>query len=209
MFRVLTVAREYGSGGARIARSVAESLEWNLLDRTLIEQIAHAARVDPDLAQRYDERVDTWLHRIGRRSLWYGAFEGVAAVNGTEFFDAEAMVELGRKLIEEAYSMGNCVIVGRGAQCVLQNREDVLHVFIYAPWRERVARALERTPAAANIEEFIREKERQRADYIRMYFGCNRNDPHLYHMLISSELGEDRVARIILHAVDLGDKSCT
>ena len=205
MFRVLTVAREYGSGGGRIARRIAESLGWNLLDKALIEQIARAAHVDPELAQRYDERVDSWLHRISRRSLWRGGFEGVATVAATEFFDAETMAALGRKLIEEAYTKGNCVIVGRGAQCVLQNRQDVLHVFVYAPWPERVARARERAPSAGDIEELIRATDRQRSDCIRTYHGYTWNDPHLYHLLISSGLGEERAARIIIDIMELGD----
>ena len=74
MSRVLTVAREYGSGGGHIACTVAERLGWNLLDKALVEAIARSAQVDPDLARQYDERVDSWLHRISRRSLWHGAF---------------------------------------------------------------------------------------------------------------------------------------
>lgn len=59
MFRVLTVAREYGSGGGGIARKTAEELGWSLLDKGLVERIARAAQVDPELAQRYDERIDS------------------------------------------------------------------------------------------------------------------------------------------------------
>src|ERR1035437_7461641 len=124
MFRVLTVAREYGSGGGLIARRVAEKLGWNLLDKALVEAIARSAQVDPDLARRYDERVDSWLHRLSRRGLWRGAFEGVAALADTAVFDAETVASLGKSLILEAHSQGNCVIVGRGAQCVLQPRGE-------------------------------------------------------------------------------------
>ncbi len=204
MFRVLTIAREYGSGGGSIARRVAERLGWNLLDKTLVERIARAAQVDPELAQRYDERVDSWLHRISRKGLWYGGFDAVAAFSGTQVFDAETMVALARTLIEEACAGGNCVIVGRGSQCVLQDRKDVLHVFIYAPWPERVARVRERTQAAADVESLIRTVDQQRAGYIRTHFGCDWTDPHLYHMLLSSELGDENVARIIVEAIQCG-----
>jgi cytidylate kinase len=130
--------------------------------------------------------------------------EGVATVSDAEIFDAETMAELGRNLISEAHARGNCVIVGRGAQCVLQGRDDVLHVFIYAPWSDRIGRVRERVPAARNIEQLIRSTDKQRADYIRMYFGCNWNDPHLYHLLISSELGEENVARMIIDTMENG-----
>jgi len=204
MFRVLTVAREYGSGGGRIARRVAEKLGWNLLDKALVDAIATSAQVDSDLARRYDERVDSWLHRVSRRSLWRGAFEGVATVTEAEFFDAETTSALARNLIVEAHSRGNCVIVGRGAQCILQNRKDVLHVFIYAPWAERIARVRTRVGPSADLEQSIHRTDRQRADFIRLYFGCDWNNPHLYHMLISSEIGEETVAGIIIEALQGG-----
>jgi cytidylate kinase len=174
----------------------------------LVEAIARSAQVDPELAQRYDERVDSWLHRINRRGLWHGTFEGVAAATDAQFFDAETMAALGRNLITEAHVRGNCVIVGRGAQCVLQDREDVFHVFIYAPWSERIGRVRARAPVARDIEGLIRSTDQQRADYIRMYFGCNWNDPHLYHLLISSELGEESVARTIIDAMERGGEPC-
>jgi hypothetical protein len=98
MFRVLTVAREHGSGGADIARTMGERLGWRILDKALIEAIASVARVDPEPARRYDERIDSWLHRVSRRSLWRGAFEGVPASHGTEIFDCETMAALGRSL---------------------------------------------------------------------------------------------------------------
>ena len=204
MFRVLTVAREYGSGGGRIARMIAEKLHWTLLDRALIERAALAAEVEPQLAQRYDERVDTWLHRIGRNGLWSGAFEGVATAADEKVFDAETMASLERRLITEAHAKGNCVIVGRGAQCVLQDRQDALHVFVYAPFRQRVARVRRRAPAAKDVGRLIRSIDQQRADHIRMYFGCNWNNPHLYHMLVSSEFGEEDAARLIIDAIQRG-----
>jgi cytidylate kinase len=204
MFRVLTVAREYGSGGATIGRSISEQLGWKLLDRAFIENITRAARVEPQLAQRLDERTDSWLERLGRQGFWRGAFEGVAVLNQPDFFDAETMAALAQSMIEEAYQRGNCVIVGRGAQCVLRGRKNVLHVFIYAPLAERVARIQQRLPGLTDIEELIRSTDRQRADYIRTYFGCNWMDPHLYHLLICSELGEDLVESTIMEALASG-----
>ncbi|MGD0694687.1 MAG: cytidylate kinase-like family protein [Terriglobia bacterium] len=203
MFRVLTIAREFGSGGAAIGRSISERLGWKLLDKAFIENIAHAAKVDPQLARQFDERTDSWLERIGR-GLWRGAFEAVAAVSEPDYFDAETMAALARNMIEEAYQRGKCVIVGRGAQCVLQARRDAFHVFIYAPWAERVARIQRRVPGKTNIEELIRSMDRQRADYIRTYFGCDWMDPHLYNLMVCSGLGEDVVESTIVEALASG-----
>src|SRR5689334_20680798 len=69
MFRVVTVAREYGSGGGSIARLLAERLNWKLLDRCLVERIAQAASVDPQVAEKYDECSDPWFNRLAQ-ALW-------------------------------------------------------------------------------------------------------------------------------------------
>jgi cytidylate kinase len=208
VFRALTVAREFGSGGGTIARKIADMLGWSLLDKALVEAIARSAQVDPELARRFDERVDSWLHRVSRRGLWHGAFEGVAAVADAEFFDAETMAALGRNLLEAADAKGNCVIIGRGAQCVLQDKPDVFHVFIYAPWSDRLARIRKRLPAASEVEQLCRLTDEQRGEHIRLYFGCDWKDPHLYHLLISSELREDEVAGIIIRAMQQGESTC-
>jgi cytidylate kinase len=204
MFRVLTIAREYGSGGALIGRSISERLGWKLLDKAFIQNIARAARVDPQLARRFDERTDSWLERLAHHGLWRGAFEGVAVFSEADFFDAETMAALARNMINEAYQQGNYVIVGRAGQCVLQDRKDVFHVFIYAPWAERVARVQQRLPGKTDIEELIRSTDRQRADYIRIFFGSNWMDPHLYHLMISSGLGEGQVESTIMEVLASG-----
>jgi len=201
MFRVLTIAREYGSGGADIARKISERLGWRTLDKALIEEIARVARVDPGLVRQYDERIDSWIHRVSRRGLWHGAFEGVPALNATAVFDCETMMALARSLIEDACAEGNCVIVGRAGQCILQARQDVFHAFVYAPWAERVARIRKRVPEGTDIESLIRVTDRQRAGHIRMLFGSDWADPHLYHLLISSQLGEDATASTIIAAL--------
>ena len=74
-------------------------------------------------------------------------------------------------------------------------------MFVYAPWAERVARVRKRVPEGTDIESLIRATDRQRADHVRVNFGCNWADPHLYHMLISSELGEEATASTIIAAL--------
>jgi len=70
MFKVVPVAREYGSGGGIIARMVAEKLGWNLLDGALIGAVARTAEVDTEAADRCDEHVDSWWLRFNRGGLW-------------------------------------------------------------------------------------------------------------------------------------------
>ncbi len=201
MYRILTVSREFGSGGGQIAQRVSQLLGWSLLDRVLIQKVALAARVDPKLVQRFDERTDSWIHRISRRALWHGAFEGVAAVDEKDYMDAETMALLSRKLILEAAEKGDCVVVGRGAQCVLQDNPQAFHVFVYAPWEQRVARVRSRLPKGIDVEAEIRRIELTRTEYIKVHYECCRVDPHLYHMMVNSEIGEELAATLIVQTL--------
>jgi cytidylate kinase len=205
MFRVLTVAREFGAGGSIIARRVAGILGWNLLDHTLIDAVACAAQVDAETVTRYDEHVDPWWRRFHGRGLWAAAIAAGIAPADAQIFDAETIAAFARRVIARAADAGNCVIVGRGAQCVLRGREDVFHVFIYGGWRERCRRVRGRMEVVPNIGEYIRQTDDERASYIRTYYGCDWKDPHLYHMMVSSEIGvENAVCRI----VDAVERSC-
>jgi cytidylate kinase len=93
------------------------------------------------------------------------------------------------------------VIVGRGAQCILQDREDVFRAFVYGPWRERAVRVCRRPISASDAERSIRSADDERAHYIKTYFGRDWKDPALYHLMISSGNGLDHAARMIVAGV--------
>jgi cytidylate kinase len=116
-------------------------------------------------------------------------------------FDADQTVRLTQRIVEQAWSDGNCVVVGRGAQCLLQHRPDVFHVFVYAPLRERIARLRSRLESGANIEQRIRTVDAERAKYLQEYFGKSWCNPHLYDLMISSRDDEDSTARAIVFAM--------
>jgi cytidylate kinase len=116
-------------------------------------------------------------------------------------FDAEQMVKLTQKIVEQAYSEGNCVIVGRGSQCILQHKPDVFHVFVYAPHKERILRLRKRLEKCANVEQRIRTVDEERAKYLQQYFGKSWCNIHLYDLMISSHEDEDETARAVLYAM--------
>ena len=201
-YRVLTVNREFGSGGGRIAQAIAESLSWKLLDRDIIDAIAYAAHVDPSVVLRYDEHVESWLRRLNQQAMRSAALAAGLELRDNAVFDAEEMVKISQKVIEQAYSDGNCVIVGRGSQCVLQHKPDSFHVFVYAPHKERILRLRDRLPRGADIEQRIRSVDAERAKYLQEYYSKHWLNPHLYDLMISSHEDEDSTARIILCAMN-------
>lgn len=200
-YRVLTVNREFGSGGGRIAQRIAEWLGWKLLDRDIIDAIAYAAHVDSSVVQNYDEHVISWLRRLNQQAMRSAALTAGLEPRNHAVFDAHEMVRITQKIVEEAHTEGNCVIVGRGSQCVLQHKPDVYHVFVYAPLKERILRLRARLEKGANIEQRIRTVDGERAKYLQEYFGKSWCSPHLYDLLISSREDEDLTAKAILFAM--------
>ena len=200
-YRVLTVNREFGSGGGRIAQTIAQWLGWKLLDRDIIDAIAYTAHVDARQVQQYDEHVASWLKRLNQQAMRSAALAAGMELGEGSVFDADEMVKITQKVVEEAYAEGNCVIVGRGAQCILQHKPDAYHVFVYAPYRERIERLRKRLEHGANIEQRIRKVDEERAKYLQEYFGKCWNNPHLYDLMISSSEDEDAASQVILFAM--------
>ena len=204
MFRIVTLAREYGSGGGSIAQLLADRLGWKLLDRCLVEKIAQAARVEPSVAQAYDERPDPWFDRLARAFWQGGGLRGALPGPSFDVFDANTVASLTQGLIEEAAAMGNCIIVGRASQCILQRRSDTFHVFIYAPRKERLRLVRQRHASLAEAEEALDVRDRQRAAYVRRFYGQDWTNRHLYHLMLSSSQGEQVAVSTILTALGLG-----
>ena len=203
MFRVVTVAREYGSGGGRIAQLLAGRLGWKLLDRCLVEKIAEAARIEPQVAEKFDERPDPWFNRLAQVFWQSPGLRGYIGGPVPGRFDADVAAHLTHRIIEEAAEIGDCVIVGRGSQCILQQREDAFHVFIYAPRGQRLERLLRRNAglSKAEAEKKLDAEDGTRSAYVRDHFGGDWQNRHLYHLMISSCLGEKEAVSIILSAL--------
>ena len=196
-FRLLTVNREFGSGGGRIARTIAENLGWKLLDKDIIDAIAYAAHVDPHVVQRYDEHVESWLRRLNQQAMRSAALAAGLELRDNAVFDAEEMVKISQKVIEQAYTEGNCVIVGRGSQCVLQHKPEAFHVFVYAPHKDRILRLRARLPKGTDVEQRIRSVDAERAKYLQEYYGKYWLNPHLYDLMVSSHPDEASTVQVI------------
>ncbi len=202
-FRVVTVAREYGSGGAAIAGRLAQRLGYELLDRALLDRIAAEARIDPELVGKLEEHVDPWARRVAR-ALWYGGFETVAVGDADGIVDSDRVAAVAERIVRQAAEAGGCVIVGRGAQCLLRGRPDTFHVFVYAPREERLRRLRARLGPGADVETAVDEVDEERAAYVRRHFGEDRWNPHLYHLLVNAVLGEEAAVSAILVALEAG-----
>lgn len=197
MIRIITLEREYGSGGAAIADKLARQLGWKLWDQSLTAEIARLAHVDQASVERLDERCEPLLYRL-MKVYMRGSFERSLPIAGLDRFDADTMVALMQRVIERAAEDGNCVIVGRGAPYFLRAREDAFHVFVYAPWEEKIRRICEFGKSESEAVDLVATIDQERATFIRKYFGKEWPTRHLYHLMINSKVGDETVIKTIL-----------
>lgn len=203
--RVITLEREYGSGGAIIAQRLASQLGWKLWDHEISCEIARRANVDEQAAARCDERVDSFLYRLFKVYA-RGSYERALPVSGSRHFDTDRMVAMLEKVVAELADRGNCVIVGRGAPYFLRNRPDAFHVFVYAPTSEKVRRLKTIGQSEKESLRLIEEVDRERAAFIRHYFGKDWPYRPLYNLMINSKFGDEHVVETILREIATVEK---
>lgn len=203
MVRVITVERQYGSEGAAFAHHLAETLGWRLVDNSLITEVARKAGVEPRLAEHYDERVDPWFHRL-EKAIWLDSLDKTGVTDKTAAFDSARMVTFVRDYLQECASQGDCVVVGRGAACVLAGTSDALHVFVYAPMAQRIQWLLRHFPdRAKEAEHEIRATDRRRAEYVHRFHHHEWSDPEIYTLMLNSLMGFEAMTRAVLAAANL------
>jgi cytidylate kinase len=198
--RIINVEREYGSGGANIAKRLARRLGWKVWDEELTQEIARVANADPKAVQRCDEREDSLLYRLFKVYA-RGSYERTLPLADSRVFDAECMVAMLHQVIEDVASRGECVIVGRGAPYILRNRPDAFHVFIYAPMDEKIRRVMTLGKSEKEAAQLVEEIDRERAAFICRYFGKEWPHRALYNVMINSSPGDEFVIERILEYV--------
>jgi len=199
MYRIVTVEREYGCGAGQIARQLSSQLGWKLWDQELTHEIARVANVDASAVSMCEERVDTTFQRMVK-VFWRGSYERSMKLEH-EPFDPDRMVEVGEQVMHKIAKEGNCVIVGRGAPYFLRERDDVFHVFLYAPRAEKLRRIQSLGRSEHDAEDLVDTVDRERILFIKHYFGADWPTRSLYHVMINTAIGDENVISTILHTM--------
>ena len=180
--RIITIDREFESGGNEIAQAVAERLQLPYYDRFLITASADESGVRLDDALAKDEKLESRFEYSQAQAAYYYTSSESPLPTGARV--AQAQFELIKKIAED----GPCVIVGRCAGHILRERGDVISVFIHAGRDRRV----QRTMSSLQIPEkeavrILKQTDRMRKAYHKNYTGMEWNDPNQYHMLLNSD----------------------
>lgn len=200
MYRIVTIEREYGSGGGEIACELSKRLGWKLWDRALTEEIAKVANVQCSTVERCEERVDGTFQRL-LKVFWRGSHERSIPLPGAEPFDTDRFVAVGEQVMEKIAHGGNCVIVGRGAPYFLRQHGDAFHVFLYAPHAEKLRRLVKLGKNEREAEELLNTIDRDRITFVKRYFNADWPTRCLYHMMINTAVGNENVLSTILSSM--------
>jgi cytidylate kinase len=201
MFRLITIEREYGSGGGAIAAQLAKELGWNLWDKRLTEEIATIANVDPSAVMRCDERMDSRFYRMAK-TFWRGSYERSSNLSG-QTFDTDRMMSIMEKIAARIAQEGNSVVVGRGAPYFLRQQPDAFHVFLYAPRAEKIRRLVQDGSAPSEAEDLVDSVDRERIAFVKHYFDADWPTRSLYHLMINTAVGNEAVIETILQTMHL------
>jgi CMP/dCMP kinase len=190
----------FGSGGSEVAELVASALGWTLLDDAVIDAVASRLGVAPAEVKAREERVPSLAERLVD-TLSLASPELVPSMAPEAATPTEAqLVEVTHHVIEEVVQSGPAVLVGRGAQCMLAEREDALHVFCHAPHAALVRHTVERMRVTeAEAERRVAETNRQRERYVKRHWNRAWRDPTNYHVCVDTEwLGIPGAASLIV-----------
>jgi cytidylate kinase len=202
MFRIITFEREYGCGCAGIAAALAERLGWKLWDHSLTEEIAKQANVDCGTVEQREEKVDSTFYRLAK-TFWRGSYERSMPMPESQTFDADCMVAMMESITAKIGQEGNAVVVGRGSPYFLRERADTFRVFLYAPREEKIHRLLKSGTSRSEAEELVDTVDRERIAFIKHYFNADWPTRSLYHLMINTSIGDDRVIATILDTMHL------
>jgi CMP/dCMP kinase len=126
-------------------------------------------------------------------------------VGGLELLDADRIVALTDRVIQEAAATERCVIVARGSPYFLRDRPDAFHVFVHAPYEEKIRRLEAEGISKAEATQLIDTTDRQRAEFIKTYFNEEWPARRLYQVMINSRIGDEAVVEILLNAISVVD----
>ena len=206
MIRVVTIEREYGSGGAEIAKIVAGRLDWKLWDQLLTNEIARNLECDCRVVEEHEEKRDPLYYRL-LKAFMRGSHEGSLNAPRMKMADTECIREVAERVVKQAAEVGHCVIVGRGSAYYLQPRTDAFHVFIYAPAAEKIRRLRAQGKTESEAGQLVESVDRDRAAFIKQYFGVEWPDRSRFNIMINSTMGTDAAVQTILDGIALLEKS--
>lgn len=193
---VVVIGRQFGSGGRKIGRLVADRLGVPYYDKELLSHAAESLGFSPDIFAAADEKRPTTLHTL--LQSMYGIADNFHATS----ISGERLYAQQSKVIKEICASGPCVIVGRTADYVLRDHPGLLSVFLHAPKKWRAEKIVRRGDCMCceDALELAAKNDKNRENYYNYFTGGNWGRADNYHLTINSSLlSENNIADMIVN----------
>ncbi|MGI9090511.1 MAG: AAA family ATPase [Gemmatimonadaceae bacterium] len=183
---LITISREFGSGGSELAQALGARLGWRVLDRDLVQLVAERLKLDPRTVAAIDEHPPGIFSRLSS-ALLITHPEWATSLDTSDVLSPDAIADATRAAILEAGQSPPVVVVGHGSQCLFHDRPATLHVRLVAPLQARVERICTREPCeGVTAVAQVRRMDTDRSAYVRRYYHNDWRDPLLYDMEINT-----------------------
>ncbi|MCL2864374.1 MAG: cytidylate kinase-like family protein [Lachnospiraceae bacterium] len=181
---VVTIARQYGSGGKTIGEMLANDLGIPCYGRQIIKFASEDSGISEQIFSRFDEKLDMSLFKKLTKNIYSGRLlspESSGFVSDQNLFNYQA------KIIKSMAEEGSCIIIGRCADFVLRDYENVASVFVHADEDFLMEMAMERNSMTEReMKRYIEKVNRHRSDFYRHYTGCDWSDARNYDLCLNS-----------------------
>lgn len=187
---VITIARQYGSGGRTIGQMLAKELGVEYYDKDLIVKASEESGINMALFANADERSKGFFKKFRKKN--YGG--EVLSPSSKDYNSEENLFNYQAKIIRELADKESCIIIGRAADYILKDRDDVLSVFVHAPqWFLMEQAAKKHSMTDKELEKYIAKIDKDRAEYYKNHTGREWTDARNYDLCLdSSKLGFER-----------------
>ncbi len=213
---VITISKEFASGGLEIAKRLAQKLNYDYLDKEIVEQVADHAKVSHQEVMDFEAEghinVRAYLSRIIDLDIFkksskheedeetettYDERDKIPYSFDTQgWIDSDIYRNMICKVVSELGQRPNVMIVGRGGQCILQEQTGVINIRVIASMADRIARIQIGNPKLndAAAQKQIEAMDKKSREYIKFYFKADWDNPKLYDVVINtSRVNDDKV----------------
>lgn len=200
--KIITITRQYGSGGHHIGKTLAQTLNLPFYDKELISIAAKESGISPEVFEQVDEKAtNSLLYSLSMGVYNYG--NGFSSMGDLPVNDRLYILQ--HKIIKELADKENFVVVGRCADHILKDRDNVVKVFIYADIDSRVKRAVERKEIdPARAKQAVLKADKSRANYYSFYSGKKWGLADNYDLCINTtHISTEQAVEIILSYIDI------
>ncbi len=196
---IVTVSRQYGSGGSEVAERVASALGWQLYDNAVVDEVASRLGITAAEVSAREERLPTLSERLASAISLSAPEMMPTVVDAAVPPSEERIVDVTQRVMEEAVQAGPAVIVGRGAQCMLATRSDAIHVFCYASIEALTNYVVEHQGLRPDeARKLVQETNARREEYVKRHWKREWRDLANYHLCVNTAwLGIDGAAALV------------